>query len=444
MEFKYTSRILVLRKADEVLFPKIIICPYFQYVYSKYGELGLDKYLNYGNSYGDYYANILKTSSFKNPEVLLENTLHITRALYGIDPGTFNGQKLEGLDKNSDAGFIYIEGILDFHYLNMRDAKSVNSSEVISNKYGECYYFSTDNNAIKKSGKDFGLSLLLHSGITGQDKVGLKDKAFGVDPVYGVHIEIYSKNSTEMTAFNTNMIPLGYEVNIPISITKEKNKKKLSGCYEYPSESEANLYNIYPDGDIDLGHKYSLSTCFTSCIKKKQESTCKYETPFRPLLEDSQINDNKCQTNECLQCSGTALYPNITNERENLVENCKCMRPCESYKYNIMPNYNKLHFKNMIKAFGWTVGIDRETLEIEMLSQYGILNIFIKDLVIKTKNEEIEKQASNFFSDLGNNLGLLLGIGLFNIVEIIFCLVLICSNRIITYYKFKSFTLSSS
>uniref|UniRef100_A0A0N4ZJN9 Amiloride-sensitive sodium channel subunit gamma n=1 Tax=Parastrongyloides trichosuri TaxID=131310 RepID=A0A0N4ZJN9_PARTI len=331
----------------------------------------------------------------------------------GILTSTVNGIYYKSF--NADPQKFLIDFTLhDNHY---RNTKLINSTKSFPNKFGNCYIHQGKNDyPIERVGKDFGLSLILEAKVS--DIKNRYRKGLGIDPIFGVHMKIEHENDTQNIDFNSNFLSMGYEVNVPITIEKETNDKSFSNCRELATDLSDNFFRQT---------KYSLDTCFTCCLKEKQYDSCGYETPFSPNIAAYRLNTNKCQTKECYQCSKEELFPDTNEKKKAFFNNCKCLLPCESYRHMYSPSVSKLHVGNIGKLFNYNAGDDKEKINIK--SNFVFLNFYIKDLMVKTRTEVVDQIFSNLFSDLGNNLSLLLGIGVFNIVEVLFCLIAICYNR---------------
>uniref|UniRef100_A0A0N4Z892 Acid-sensing ion channel 5 n=1 Tax=Parastrongyloides trichosuri TaxID=131310 RepID=A0A0N4Z892_PARTI len=405
--------------ADIAVFPNLLVCVNLHLKNDLYGVQNVDPVVNIGNTYGSKYSDYLKQNSFKNPEALLENTLHITRLISGIT----NVQP-----RNQRQFFIQLVST-DGHYSNLDYTHSLNVEEFFSTKLGYCYFFiQTSDKILQRNGKDFGLSLILKAEVS--DIANHYKKGFGLNPILAVHTSIVDKLDIEVTQFNTNLMPLGHEVNIPVTMKRELNVESLSKCSAYSIESKTNKY---------LSCKYSRYTCFSSCMKQRQLDTCdNFETPFRPVDEKYEYGDNKCSSQECITCSANALFPGIEemkDKNKRIINNCECELPCLQNMYPFKSNFAQIHVRNLAKALN--IDVSDENKINDTKNNYIILNLFIKNLAVMTKNEVKDGIVANIISDIGNNLSLLLGIGVFNIIEIIFCCIAFCFDRVKLCYKFR-------
>uniref|UniRef100_A0A0N5BEQ5 Acid-sensing ion channel 5 n=1 Tax=Strongyloides papillosus TaxID=174720 RepID=A0A0N5BEQ5_STREA len=299
---------------------------------------------------------------------------------------------------------------------------------------GRCFIFENKKQkfgAFSRVGKEFGLSVLLKNEIS--DIKNHFRKVYGYPPYLSIQYQILNpkdKDNHQLATFHTDVLPLGYEVNIPITIAKEIKNKNISNCLDYNTEDPDSLYTF---------GTYTYDSCYTTCLKKNHLTQCQNIIPFQPnLLMCGKEKPCKCDDLKCFDCLSDSLFPdNLNNDilHPEFKDKCSCPPPCESYSYRTNPTYSKLHAKNMAEMLRLTGS--EEDLEDDISANYVILNFFIKEHTVLTKKEEVVYRSANLFADIGNTLGLLLGLGMINIIEIFFCLFLIIIDRIQYFIKFR-------
>uniref|UniRef100_A0A0N4Z5Q3 SH3 domain-containing protein n=1 Tax=Parastrongyloides trichosuri TaxID=131310 RepID=A0A0N4Z5Q3_PARTI len=302
---------------DVAIFPSLAVCPNLYFRNDLYGVPNVDPTLNHGNTFGSKYTDYMKENSFKNPELFLENTLHVNRLVRGLSP-SIKGDQMQYFIELATA---------DGHYSNVHFNNSLEMVKSYSPKFGNCFIFtSKEDVALQKSGYPFGMSLIVKAEV----------------------------------------------------------------------------------GDI------------------------------APVDEKYEYGDNKCSSQECITCSANALFPGIEemkDKNKRIINNCECELPCLQNMYPFKSNFAQIHVRNLAKALN--IDVSDENKINDTKNNYIILNLFIKNLAVMTKNEVKDGIVANIISDIGNNLSLLLGIGVFNIIEIIFCCIAFCFDRVKLCYKFR-------
>uniref|UniRef100_A0A0K0F4I5 Acid-sensing ion channel 5 n=1 Tax=Strongyloides venezuelensis TaxID=75913 RepID=A0A0K0F4I5_STRVS len=415
---KIETKILTTRRVNEDFFPKISVC--FS-ILNKYDESFFYSDPKYKSEFfGRQFNNKMKTSSFYDPEMYINNLLRNYQIF---------------LKEYESGQNIYANiSVLECTYLGKNCNKFMSNIFYYDNWFGKCILFQSkkqDFGVISRAGKEFGLSVILKSQIS-----NIKNhfrKVFGFLPYLSIQYQILNPKDKEnknhlLTSFHTDVLPLGHEVNIPITITKEIKNKNTSNCLDYNFE--------LPDSLNKTGI-YSYDSCYTNCFKNYQVSQCRYDLPFFPRI-CSKERPCDCDEVSCFNCFSNVLFPNNLKNgilHPEFKEKCSCPPPCENYSFKTIPSYSKLHTKNMAEMLDLK-GSD-EDLENDISANYVMLNFFIKELTVLTKKEEVVYRSANLFAEIGNTLGLLLGLGMINIVEIFFCFCLVIIDRIRYFIKFR-------
>uniref|UniRef100_A0A0K0F4I6 Acid-sensing ion channel 5 n=1 Tax=Strongyloides venezuelensis TaxID=75913 RepID=A0A0K0F4I6_STRVS len=415
---KTETKILTTRRVNEDFFPKIRVC--FS-ITNDYGDslfFSDPRYKNY--FYGPKFSNQMKTSSFYDAEMYVNNLLRNYK---------FLSRELQ----NSQHIYSNIS-ILECTYLGQNCNKVMSNSFYYDSGIGRCILFESKKKnfgAFSRVGKEFGLSVLLKSQIS--DIKNHFRKVFGYLPYLSVHYQILNpkgedKKNHLLTTFHADVLPLGHEVNIPITITKEIKNKNTSNCLDYNAENP---------NDLHLFDSYTYDSCYTNCLKLLQLARCQNDLPFFPRI-CSKEKPCDCDNVSCFNCSSNVLFPDnlkIGILHPEFKDKCSCPLPCESYSFKTIPSYSKLHTKNMAEMLDLK-GSD-EDLEDDISANYVMLNFFIKEITVLTKKEEVFYRSANMFAEIGNTLSLLLGLGMINIVEIFFCFFFIIIDRIRYFIKFR-------
>uniref|UniRef100_A0A0N5C1C3 Acid-sensing ion channel 5 n=1 Tax=Strongyloides papillosus TaxID=174720 RepID=A0A0N5C1C3_STREA len=416
---KIETKVLTTRRVNEDFFPKISVC--FN-IHNKYDEDSIfDSDPEFKNEfYGKKFSTEMKTNSFHDPEMYINNLQRNFRISY---KKSLTGQ--DDLTKIS---------VIECTYLGQNCNKFMTIINYDEHGIGRCFLFENKKQkfgAFSRVGKEFGLSVLLKNEIS--DIKNHFRKAYGYPPYLSIQYQILNPKDKEnhlLTTFHTDVLPLGYEVNIPITITKEIKNKNISNCLDYNTE--------VPDSLHESG-AYTYESCYTNCLKKNQLAQCTSVMPMNPNMSIcGKVKPCTCNDLNCFNCLSDSLFPNNLNNgnlHPEFKDKCSCPPPCESYTYKTNPNYSKLHAKNMAAMLGLTGS--EEDLEDDISANYVILNFFIKEHAVLTKKEEIVYRSANLFADIGNSLSLLLGLGMINIIEIFFCLFLIIIDRIRYFIKFR-------
>uniref|UniRef100_A0A0K0DS00 Acid-sensing ion channel 5 n=1 Tax=Strongyloides stercoralis TaxID=6248 RepID=A0A0K0DS00_STRER len=275
----------------------------------------------------------------------------------------------------------------------------------------------------KLIGKNFGLSLFVSNKISEIDRH--YQKALGYNSVLAIYYSLYNNKDARDFGFHKNIIPLGYETNLSIVISKEIRNSDISECYNYNEQSGKNYFDE---------NSNSFETCYMNCLRDKEINECPAITPFNP--NKCLDYDCTCKTNECLNCSSNLIFPERKESKlvhPEFIKSCSCKYPCNYYIYKTSPSYAKLHTKNMIKKFNLKGNYD--DLKVDIEANYAIVNLFIKEKEIVIKQQVVIGSTANIFSDIGNTLSLLLGLGMINFIEIFFCIFVVCFSTIIVYAK---------
>lgn len=286
------------------------------------------------------------------------------------------------------------------------------------------FWFSNEKHrSFLRIGKNFGLSLFVSNKISEIDRH--YQKALGYNSVLAIYYSLYNNKDARDFGFHKNIIPLGYETNLSIVISKEIRNSDISECYNYNEQSGKNYFDE---------NSNSFETCYMNCLRDKEINECPAITPFNP--NKCLDYDCTCKTNECLNCSSNLIFPERKESKlvhPEFIKSCSCKYPCNYYIYKTSPSYAKLHTKNMIKKFNLKGNYD--DLKVDIEANYAIVNLFIKEKEIVIKQQVVIGSTANIFSDIGNTLSLLLGLGMINFIEIFFCIFVVCFSTIIVYAK---------
>uniref|UniRef100_A0A0N5CCI9 Acid sensing ion channel subunit family member 5 n=1 Tax=Strongyloides papillosus TaxID=174720 RepID=A0A0N5CCI9_STREA len=412
---KIETKVLTTRRVNEDFFPKISVC--FN-IHNKYDEDSIfDSDPEFKNEfYGKKFSTDMKTNSFHDPEMYVNNLqrnyqIHVKKLI-------------------KDQDILTNVSVLECTYLGQNCNKAMFNNSYDDYGIGRCFSFIKKKlhfGAFSRVGKEFGLSVLLKNEIS--DIKNHFRKAYGYPPYLSIQYQIFNdRDNHQLSTFHTNILPLGYEVNIPITITKEIKNKNTSNCL---------YYNTGDPNSLHTSGAYTYDSCYTSCLKKNQLAQCQSVMPFEPNM-CSKEKPCTCNDLNCFNCLSDSLFPDNLNNgilHPEFKDKCSCPPPCETYTYITNPTYSKLHAKNMAAMLGITGS--EEDLEDDISANYVILNFFIKEHTVLTKKEEIVYRSANLFADIGNSLSLLLGLGMINIIEIFFCLFLIIIDRIRYFIKFR-------
>uniref|UniRef100_A0AAF5DLV2 Uncharacterized protein n=1 Tax=Strongyloides stercoralis TaxID=6248 RepID=A0AAF5DLV2_STRER len=96
------------------------------------------------------------------------------------------------------------------------------------------------------------------------------------------------------------------------------------------------------------------------------------------------------------------------------INSCSCKFPCNYYNYKTSPSFAKLHTKNKIRRLNLKENYD--DLKVDIEANYAIINFFIKEREILIKRQVTVGSTANIYSDIGNTLSLLLGLGMINLI----------------------------
>uniref|UniRef100_A0AAF5I3A2 Uncharacterized protein n=1 Tax=Strongyloides stercoralis TaxID=6248 RepID=A0AAF5I3A2_STRER len=386
--------------------------------------------------------SILKIYANKKPIIKMHTTREILKEDFpyvticfdvAIDYNTFDSfligkdyieTSFDNIFRNTIKYSSFRDSKLYIRYLKFTDYS--NRRPVNTNIHESCFKFdfsSEKHRSFLIIGRNFGLSLFISNEISKIDQHF--QKALG----YNLHLAIYyslnNNTSFRDLHFHKNMIPLGHETNIPIVISKEIRDYNLSECYNFNKQKGNNFF-----GSDD----YSFESCFMNCLRTKEMNECPSSTPYTPYTCSK--HDCRCKSDECLNCSSNLIFPERKESKllhPEFINSCSCKHPCNYYTFKTSPSSTKLHTKNMIKRFNLKGNYDDLKKDIE--ANYAIVNFFIKEKEIVTKTQVVFGSTANVFSDIGNTLSLLLGLGMINFIEIFFCIFVLCFSTVIFYVK---------
>uniref|UniRef100_A0AAF5DNC3 Uncharacterized protein n=2 Tax=Strongyloides stercoralis TaxID=6248 RepID=A0AAF5DNC3_STRER len=411
----YTNKKLVIkmRTTRETLrdeFPYVTICFDIIYKYDNFDNDVIEKN-NSQSSYDDYFGSAMKYSSFR------DSKMYIRYSKYMHSLST-----MPRIKNKTSTNLLTIE----CNYQGVNCEKIMKLKEEEYTLYPNCLLFDFTNEKYRsflRTGRNFGLSLFVSNEISEINQH--YQKALGYNPVLAIYYSLNNNKDARDFGFYRNIIPLGYETNIPIVISREIRNSDTSECYNYNEQKGKNYFEE---------HSNSFESCFMNCLRTKELNECPSPTPFNPVACSNY--SCKCTTEECLNCSSNLIFPERKDSklfRPEFIKSCSCEYPCNYYIYKTSPNYAKLHTKNMIKRLNLKGNYDDLKADIE--ANYAIVNLFIKEKEIVTKRQVVVSSSANIFSDIGNTLSLLLGLGMINLIEIFFFFFVTCFSTIIFYVK---------
>uniref|UniRef100_A0AAF5D3N9 Metalloendopeptidase n=1 Tax=Strongyloides stercoralis TaxID=6248 RepID=A0AAF5D3N9_STRER len=374
--FANRKPIVKLRTTREMFsdkFPYVTICFDIIFKHDKFDDYDIEKN-NPQSPYDNNFSNAIQYSSFRDSKITDLLTIECS----------YQGDNCNKI------------------MLPMKTNKDLHQSCLIFDFSNEKYRF------FSRIGKNFGLSLFLSNKISEINQH--YQKALGYDPILAIYYSLNDNKDARDFKFHKNIIPLGYETNIPIVISREIRNSDTSECYNYNEQKGKNHFNEYSN---------SFETCFMNCLRTKELNECPAPTPFNPVACLKLIC--MCKTDECLNCSSNLIFPERKDSklfRPGFIKSCSCEYPCNYYIYKTSPSHAKLHTKNMIKRFDLKGNYD--DLKVDIEANYAIVNLFIKEKEIVTKRQAVIGSTANLFSDIGNTLSLLLGLGMINFIEIFF------------------------
>uniref|UniRef100_A0A0K0EL63 Amiloride-sensitive sodium channel subunit gamma n=1 Tax=Strongyloides stercoralis TaxID=6248 RepID=A0A0K0EL63_STRER len=369
-------------------FPYVTICFDIIFKYDKFDDYDIEKN-NPQSPYDNNFSNAIQYSSFRDSKIT--DLLTIECSYQGDNCNKI----MLPMGKNKDLH----QNCLKFDFSN--------------EKY----------RSFSRIGKNFGLSLFVSNKISEINQH--YQKALGYNPILAIYYSLNDNKDAREFIFNKNIIPLGYETNIPIVISREIRNSDTSKCYNYNEQKGTNYFNEQSN---------SFESCYMNCLRTKELNECPAPTPFNPIACSNY--SCMCKTDECLNCSSNLIFPERKESKllhPEFINSCSCKHPCNYYTFKTSPSSTKLHTKNMIKRFNLKGNYDDLKKDIE--ANYAIVNFFIKEKEIVTKTQVVFGSTANVFSDIGNTLSLLLGLGMINFIEIFFCIFVLCFSTVIFYVK---------
>ena len=324
------------------------------------------------------------------------------------------------MNKNKD----YIKGFYNDEELN-------NLVWIFNPIYGNCFQINTDSNLKVQKYKQNKLQLYLYSydyykigEITGKNYNNLQENYY--------YIFLGGKKSNPFKE-QKNVFKFESDVKeAEIKITKSvfnKQKKPYSNCdfiedddgnFEYPSSFDRKYYEQIKSA----GYEYSQSMCISFCQVDRIGRNC--SLGFSSINAPTNL-DNLCSVNDFYSPIELYFYLfdlyNFYFKNENFEKECVKMCPleCKSEQYELSLLRNK-GYRNL-KSEGGYIRVDLNFDSVSYVNYEEFPSISVYNLV----------------SNIGGAIGLLLGMSLLSIFEVLEMIVL--AIVLIIQHKFKSFKL---
>ena len=296
-------------------------------------------------------------------------------------------------------------------------------------KYGNCFSFNS-NSSIKTSHPDSALVVELFNGIIGTSK--------SLNPGTGFHIMIY--NYTENMKFNyyfeTHSILTGTETNIAIKRTfRNKLPKPYSEC-TLDTNAEKNVINktrLYYDRFLREGIKYKQLHCFRTAYRLNTYRKC----GCMVISGDVDGVTKMCVTHEEIDCDAESFYTDfILNKfHGEYDEDCplECYRNVFDLTMTMLSYPSRNYASRLLRKLGnFDMNSSRENLTVSNIREsVAKVNLYYSDLEYGILEEVATFSFIDLLSNVGGTLGLLLGMSLLSLLEIIEFLVIIINH----YFK---------
>ena len=181
-------------------------------------------------------------------------------------------------------------------------------------------------------------------------------------------------------------------------ISKQRNIKRLGA----PFKSNCSSTDDLKQG----GFPYSKSLCHNSCYARDMFDACGTVTDFWKQYLASFKNKTDVQSKSSKEierdkkCLGDFVFD--TGARQP----CKCINLCQETQYHV------------------------ELKKFIMTNKYTYLTVYSEDLQISTTTELAAYDSTRFLADMGGLIGLLIGMSLLSVFEVIVCLALYAFEKL--------------
>ncbi|KAG8175176.1 hypothetical protein JTE90_004753 [Oedothorax gibbosus] len=277
----------------------------------------------------------------------------------------------------------------------------------ISKQYGNCFTFNrrTENDLdakpriVKRAGPQSGLELVLDAELISYSNI---------TPSFGVRVVIHSPQEDPHPSEEGVDIPFGVESHLSLAKTSfhRLSSPYRDACKNYPPKGELN--------------------CVNECMQRVSMELCGCVDPFLMATRPKKVLCNLLNETQT-SCMGRVLDVLSSNVEERL-QTCDCPLPCFSTVYdvqlqNTVMNWS-LEMRSVMsdRSFGKSYEPEECRGKKKLLSPTK-LKVFFKTLDHKIYIQKPMFSDSEFYSQLGGNLSLWLGlsfVAMYEFVEKVF------------------------
>lgn len=371
-----------------------------------------------------------------------------------------------GPELSSKAGIKIKDYIINCRFMGESCDIEKSFVKVFDPFYFNCFTFQPhtiiESGTTRLSGVEYGLSLLLFSGIAGRlansttDEIvpGLQLADPAVASGKGARVVIHSPGTMPHPTADGYDIPAGFSVTIGV---KARENVRIPPPHGNCTDEATN-------GPF----RYSLIYCQNQCIQKEIMDLCRcvdYRTPITDSMNNTglpfclQLPDklSNCtmeeesnripptalckntgkEFNERLKCR-KGVYENMTIRHPDAIERCRCFPPCSdvmydaSYSLSMLPENSKEQAAFYALVDGFLEKLDASKKKKlpdrhngsnnyldKVKSLVSRVNVHIADSNIIKTTESPDYDLIRLVSDIGGQLGLWVGISVITLVEVL-------------------------
>ena len=250
-------------------------------------------------------------------------------------------------------------------------------------KYGFCYEFRTDL-PIESAGPDRGLELVLN--------INQDSYVPFITQGNGVKVDIHNPYFQSLMEVNGVSVPTGFDTEISI---KKSTSARLPGR----------------DEKCDTRNKYeSILHCIVECLAEKVGEQCYCAADI--YMVDPYLGILPCETEYERTCMESIQRTSIVSQ---VCPQCKI--PCneEIYHKSIsMTTWPSNNYKPILQA-----DLPSQAFYDNLKDDLVKVKVFYSSLIVTSSIEEEAYSFENFISDIGGTLGLLIGMSVLSIGELL-------------------------